>query len=104
MILTVIYRFRSSGLALLVGVALLFGVNAEAQTKKPKETKPVNELAQLREEFIEATKDYKTSLGKLAAIHERNVVRAEEKLAQSQKLYEEGLISKNQLIEAENAV
>ena len=104
MILTVIHRFRSSGLALLVGVALLFGVNAEAQTKKPKETKPVNELAQLREDFIKATKDYKTSLGKLAAVHERNVIRAEEKLAQSKKLYEEGLISKNELTEAENAV
>ena len=85
-------------------LALLFQVNAEAQTRKPKETKPANELAQLREEFIKATKDYKTSLAKLLAIHERNVTRAEEKLVQAQKLYAEGLISKNQLVEAETAV
>ena len=104
MILAVIHRVRSFGLPLLVGVALLFGVNAEAQTRKRKETRPANELAQLREEFIKATKDYKTSLAKLLAIYERNVTRTEEKLVQSQKLYAEGLISKNQLVEAETAV
>jgi hypothetical protein len=104
MILAVIHRIRSYGLALLVGVALLIAVNAEAQTKKAKEKRPANELAQLREEFVKATKEYKTSLAKLLAIYERNVTGAEEKLAQSQKLYEEGLISKNQLAETETAV
>lgn len=104
MILAVIHRVRSYGLALLVGVALLFVVNAEAQTRKLKETRPANELAQLREEFIKATREYKTSLAKLLAIHERNVIRAEEKLAQSQKLYAEGLISKNQLADNGTAV
>lgn len=104
MILAVIHRVRSYGLTLLVGVALLFVVNAEAQTKKRKETRPANELAQLREEFIKATREYKTNLGKLLAIYERNVSRAEEKLAQSQRLYAEGLISKNQLADNEAAV
>jgi hypothetical protein len=104
MVLAVLRRIRSDGLALVVGVALLFVVNTEAQTRKLKETKPPNELAQLREEFIRATKEYKTSLAKLLAIHERNVTRAEEKLAQSQKLYAEGLISKNQLVESETGV
>jgi outer membrane efflux protein len=104
MILAVIHTVRSYGLALVVGVALSFVVNAEAQTKKRKETKPANELSQLREEFIKATGEYKTSLAKLLAIYERNVIRAEEKLAQSQKLYAEGLISKNQLAESETGV
>lgn len=103
MILAVIHRVRSYGLAVLVGVALLFVVNAEAQTKKLK-TRPANELAQLREEFIKATREYKTSLAKLLAIYKRNVTRAEEKLAQSQRLYAEGLISKNQLADNEAAV
>ncbi len=104
MISAVIHRVRSYGLALLVGVALLCVVNAEAQTKRLKETRPANELAQLREEFIEATREYKTSLAKLLAIYERNATRAEEKLAQSQELYAEGLISKNQLADNETSV
>ncbi|MCM3905001.1 MAG: TolC family protein [Pyrinomonadaceae bacterium] len=105
MILAVLHWFRSFGLALLVGVALLFVATAEAQNKKPKVTiKPANELAQLREKFINATKEYKTSLAKLLDIYERNVTKAEEKLAQSQSLYSEGLISKVQLAEAETAV
>jgi outer membrane efflux protein len=103
MILAVIHRVRS-GLPLLVGMALLFVVSAEAQSRKPKGPKPDNELAQLREEFIRATKEYKTSLAKLSAIYDRNVTRAEEKLVQSQKLYAEGLISKNQLAESETAL
>ncbi len=104
MVLAVLHCFRSFGLALLVGAALLFVVDVEAQTKKPKVTRPANELARLREEFINATREYKTSLAKLLDIYERNVTRAEEKLVQSQKLYAEGLISKIQLGEAETAV
>jgi len=105
MILVVIQRFWSFGLALVVSVGLLFAVTAEAQTKKPKVTvRPVDELSHLREEFIKATKDYKTSLAKLLEIHERNVTKAEDKLAQSQSLYAEGLISKIQLAESETAV
>lgn len=94
MILRLLHRFRSPGLALLLGASLLCGATAEGQTKKPKRPSPVDELAQIHEEFIEATREYKTSLTKLLAIHERNVTRAEEKLTQSQKLYDEGLISK----------
>lgn len=104
MVLAVIHWFRTFGLALLVGVALLFAVNAGAQTKKSKVTRPANELAQLHEEFIKATKEYKTSLAKLLDIYGHNVTRAQEKLVQSQKLYTEGLISKIQLAEAETAV
>src|SRR4029434_8991584 len=88
----------------LVGAALLFHVNAGAQTKKPKEIKPATELALLRAEFIKAAQDYKESLAKLSAILERNLTRAEEKLAQSQKLYAEGLLAKRQIVDAETEV
>jgi hypothetical protein len=104
MILAFLHRVKANSVALLVSAALLFVGSAEAQTKKSKETRPSNELAQLREEFIKATGEYKTSLVRLLAIHERNVTRAEEKLAQSQELYAEGLISRNQLVDNENAV
>lgn len=102
--MTPIRRIRAFLLALLAGAAFLFAESAGAQTAKLKETRPVNELARLRAEFIKATGDYKTSLAKLLAIHERNVTRAEEKLAQTQKLYAEGLMSRNQLAESENAL
>lgn len=103
MILPRIQRVRSYGLVLLVALALL-PVNADAQTRKRKETKPANNLVQLREEFVRATNEYKTSLAKLLEIYERNVTREQEKLVQAQKLYAEGLISKSQLLETETAV
>jgi Outer membrane efflux protein len=104
MILAVIHRIRSFGLPLLVGLVLLFQTNADAQTRKRKDTKPANELAKLREEFITATKDYKTSLARLIAILERNVTTTEQKLAQTQELFAEGLIAKAKLLEAEAEV
>lgn len=96
----------SQSLALLVTLALLSVsvVTAQAQNRKTKQTKPPNELARLREEFINATKEYKANLAKLLVIYERNVTKAEEKLVQSQKLFAEGVISRNQLTETEGAV
>jgi hypothetical protein len=89
-------------LALLAGIF----VSAEAQTKKPKakQTKPTSELAKLQEEFIKATKDYKASLTRLIAFYEREVTKAEEKLTQSQALFAQGLISKNQVADSERAL
>jgi hypothetical protein len=76
----------------------------KAQTKKPKQAKPVNELAQLREEYVNATKVYKASLGKLLAIFERDVAKAEAQLTKDQALFEQGLISKIELNKSESAL
>ncbi len=91
-------------------LALLLGVSsATAQKRKGKKTTskpsaaPVSELAKLRDEYIKATQEYKTSLEKLLTIFQANVTRAEEKLATSTKLYEEGLISKSELEALESA-
>ena len=91
---------------LLVTAIALSGVAVTAaQARKAKRVEPVpTELAKLRDEYIKATKDYKANLTKLLALYERNVTTAEEKLAQSQKLFSEGLISKNQVTEYETAV
>jgi hypothetical protein len=100
-------RQNQKGYTIWGAVLLLFLLSAvvtPAQNRKPKLGKPVNELAKLREEFIKATKEYKASLTKLVAIYERNVTRAMDKLAQSEKLFNEGLISRNQLAESESAV
>ena len=81
-------------------------VPAEAQKKSRKKTapKPPDELSKLHEQFVAATNDYKSSLAKLHAIYEKNVKQAEERLAVSQKLLAEGLISRNQVEENERAL
>lgn len=111
-----------SGLAVAMG-ALLVGGSLQAQTKpapkpaakiptqaaktskgKTPPKKPVDELAKLREEYINATKDYKASLEKLRATYEKDVSRAEAELKKSQELFTEGLISRNKLALDEAAV
>jgi hypothetical protein len=79
-------------------------VSAQRKSKKKPTTAPTTELAKLRDEFVKATNEYKTSLTKLLAIYEGNVKKAEEKLALSQKLLAEGLISKLQVEENERAL
>lgn len=92
-----------SGL-LVAALLLLSFVISQAQVKKPKKAPRQTELAKLQEEFIKATKDYKASLTKLVAIYEREITKAEAKLTQSQALFAQGLISKNQLADSEQAV
>ena len=98
---------------LILSTAALFGVipgTAQAQ-KKPRttkpaatQTKPVSELAKLREEFVKATNDYKANLEKLRAIYEKNVTKAEAKLVTSKELFAQGLISRNDVELGERAV
>jgi hypothetical protein len=91
-------------LLLLTAIVSVYAIIAPAQKKKAKRVAPQTELARLRDEFIQATKDYKASLTRLLALYERDVTKAEEKVAQSQKLLAEGLISKNQVIQNEAAL
>ena len=99
---------RAVCLLLLIGLITTSAVGG-AQTRRSKQAikkgaTAANQLSKLREEFIKATKEYQASLGKLLAIYERNVSKAEERLAQTKTLYSEGLISKSQLDENERAV
>ncbi len=91
---------------LVVVTSFICAVDVFAQRKTKKKPAPasVDELTKLREEFVKATNDYKTSLGKLLAIYESNVKKAEEKLEVSKKLLAEGLIARTQLEESERAV
>ena len=99
-----IKRNRMTWLIVIVITALSIDVSAQRKSKKKPAPAPQNELAKLREEFINATKDYKSSLGKLLAIYEGNITKAEEKLELSKKLLAEGLIAKTQVEENERAV
>ena len=85
-------------------------IEVQAQKKKSRKKPaaaapaPLTELTKLREQYVQATKDYKASLEKLLTFYEADVKKAEEKLAQSQKLLAEGLIAKAQLTESEHAL
>ena len=70
---------------------------------KIEQPKPVDEIVKLREEFIKATNEYKASLEKLRASYEKDVLRTEERLAQSKGLFEQGLLSRKELEGAERA-
>ncbi len=90
--------------ALLLSLALCSSVSSSTQSKKRRQSKPVSELAKLQDEFVKATKEYKASLAKLAASYQLDVTRTEEQLGKSRELFNQGLISKNQLAATENAV
>src|ERR1043166_5067964 len=81
-------------------------VAAQKRSKKRAAAAPaqVTELAKLREQYVQATKDYRASLEKLLTFYEADVKKAEDKLALSQKLLAEGLIAKTQVTENEHAL
>jgi len=74
---------------------------AQRKTKKKETPAAKSELEKLRTEYINSTKEYKSSLEKLVVIYERNVTEAEEKVSMSHKLFAEGLISRSQVDESE---
>ena len=73
----------------------------KAQAKK---TKPPTELEKLHDDYIKFTKDYKASLEKLLPLYEKTRQSAENKLAQSKTLFDQGLIAKKDLDDSERAV
>ena len=60
-----------------------------------------SELVRLRNQYVEATKEYKQSLMKLKTLYEQDVLRAEDRLAVSRKLLAENLISESVVDENE---
>ena len=70
----------------------------KAAPKKP-EAEPVSEVARLREQLVQATKEYKSSLAILLTHYEADVKRADERVIKSRELFEAGLVSKRALDE-----
>ncbi len=96
-------------LSALVIVALLcipFSLTAFGrQKRKPSGTRkpaPVDTVAQLRDEYIKATKEYKQISERLLVLQEGNARRAEERLEQTKKLFDQGLVAKRDLEESQN--
>lgn len=89
----------------VIALALCVDVPAQRRTKKkPVPAQPATALTKLRDEFIKATNEYKSSLGKLLPFYENDVKKTEEKLEVSKKLLAEGLIPKTQVEENERAL
>jgi hypothetical protein len=90
--------------ACLIIVIALQSVSAQRKSKKKPEPAPVDELTRLREEFVRLTNETKAGLEKLIVIYEADVPKAEKKLAESKKLFDEGLVSRVQVEENERAL
>ena len=101
-----INRTRTTVCAWVLLVLAVVSIDAVAQRKSKKKPAPAppSELSKLREEFIKATNEYKSSLGKLLPYYENDVKKAEEKLEVSKKLLAEGLVPRTQVEENEHAL
>lgn len=77
---------------------------ASKSPKTPTRTeakKAATDLEKLHDDYIKATKDYKASLEKLLPLYEKSQKDAEQRFAQSQELFKQGLISKRELDDSE---
>lgn len=97
-------RIRIPLFALIALLLVAIDVSAQRKRKKPPAPAAQDELAKLHEQFVNATKDYKSSLEKLLPFHESALAKAEKDLEKSKKLQAEGLIAKKQVEESERAV
>jgi hypothetical protein len=70
-----------------------------AAAPKKEEPQPLSEVARLRAQLVEATKEYKSSLEQLLTHYEAEVKRADERVVKSRELYDAGLVSKRALDE-----
>lgn len=97
-------------LLIISSAAASAGLPVNAQKKKRTASKPPaaktqakTELEKLRDEYIAATKDYRASVEKLLPLYEKTRQAAEQKVAQSKALFGQGLISKRELDDSEQA-
>jgi hypothetical protein len=104
-------RALTAGLTLALGLSLCAPESAawqksrratrakKAAAQSKPEAQPVSEVARLREQLVQATKEYKSSLEQLITLYEAEVKRADERVVKSRELYQAGLVSKRALDE-----
>lgn len=104
--------FSSSLLLLLVFTFFPSPLIAQSKRRQPapakqaqnKKAQPADELAKLREEFVRLTSESKKSLAQLITLYEKDVRQAEEKSTKLKELYAQGLVSRRDVEDAEQAV
>src|SRR5215204_66813 len=108
----VMQRANGAALALAIGLALCpaysdarqkaraskRGAKAKtAQSKEKPAAQPESELARLRAQFVEATRELKTHLAQQLDLYEKDVKRADERVTKTAELFRAGLVSKREL-------
>lgn len=76
----------------------------KASAAQQKVSSAQDELTKSRAEFARLTEEYKKSLEVLVTLFEKNVKQAEEKASKIRELYREGLVSKREVEESDEAV
>src|SRR5438270_4820521 len=94
------FRFLLVLIALVIAPAVY---SQKSRGQKPR-TAPQSEVSKLRDQYVSATKEYKTSLQRLLALYEESVKKAEQRHEKTEKLFADGLISKHDVEESERAV
>jgi hypothetical protein len=104
-------RALTAGLTLVLAFALCVPASGRQKARSPArakkapaaqnktEAQPVSEVARLRAELVQATKDYKASLELLLTHYDAEVKRADDRVAKTRELYDAGLVSKRALDE-----
>jgi hypothetical protein len=82
----------------------IFAQKKSAKTKPPAKPPAQSELQQLRDRYVATTKEYKASLQKLLTLYQDSLKKAEQRHENSQKLFEQGLLSKRDLEASERVV
>jgi len=82
----------------------IFAQKKSAKTKRPAKPPAQTELQQLRDRYVATTKEYKASLQKLLELYEASLKKAEQHHENSQKLFDEGLLSQRDLDESQRGV
>jgi hypothetical protein len=94
---SVVVNVSRIALAACLIVFTFASASAQRKSQKKRAAPPVDELTKLRNDYVRITNEYKASLEKLIKIYETNVKKAQDKLDQSKKLLEEGLVSRVQV-------
>lgn len=101
-----IHRSVLTALALLVGILAPEG-SCLAESRPPAASDPASAAALLKQQAAElagALRDYRASLERLLALHERALATAVERQRPRRDLYDRGILSRRELEEGEVAV
>lgn len=90
----------------LTGSSLTAQNRRKPQSSRAKESKNAasDELSKSRDEFVRLTNEYKKSLEELLTFYQRDVKQAEEKAAKMKQLYAQGLVSRREVEDSEQAI
>jgi hypothetical protein len=97
---------KSLSFLILFSIACAGPLCAQKKPARQKKNVPAakSELAELRDRYVATTKEYKASLQKLLMLYEGSLRKAEQRHENSQKLFDQGLLSKRDLEDSERGV